>query len=67
VVRTVKFRSNQAEIDLSNDRGPREMHKATCAECKQECEVPFKPSGDKPVFCKECFAKKQEDQVGKFD
>ncbi len=36
---------------------PREMHKATCAECGNECEVPFKPSGDKPVYCKECFQK----------
>jgi len=49
------------------DRRPREMHKAVCAECKSDCEVPFKPSGDKPVLCKECFAKKREDDVGKFD
>ena len=46
---------------------PREMHKATCAECKQECEVPFKPTEGKPVFCKDCYAKKREDEVGKFD
>ena len=39
---------------------PREMHKATCAECKQECEVPFKPSGDRPVYCKACFSKRKE-------
>lgn len=39
------------------DRGPREMHKAVCADCKAECEVPFKPSGEKPVYCKDCFAK----------
>ena len=38
---------------------PREMHKATCAECQKECEVPFKPSGDRPVYCKECFAKRK--------
>lgn len=37
--------------------GPKEMHKAVCAECGQECEVPFKPSGDRPVYCRECFAK----------
>lgn len=42
------------------NRGPREMHKAVCAECGQECEVPFKPSGDRPVFCKECFQKKNK-------
>jgi CxxC-x17-CxxC domain-containing protein len=38
---------------------PREMHKVICAECKQECEVPFKPSGDRPVYCKACFAKRK--------
>lgn len=40
--------------------GPREMHKATCASCQKECEVPFKPSGDRPVYCKECFSKRQD-------
>jgi CxxC-x17-CxxC domain-containing protein len=38
--------------------GPREMHKAVCSECKKDCEVPFKPTAGKPVFCKECYAKK---------
>jgi CxxC-x17-CxxC domain-containing protein len=37
---------------------PREMHKAVCSECKKECQVPFKPTEGKPVFCKECYAKK---------
>ncbi len=39
--------------------GDREMHKAVCAECGKECEVPFKPSGDRPVYCKDCFAKRR--------
>ncbi len=38
----------------------REMHKAVCADCKKECEVPFKPSGDRPVYCKDCFSKHKE-------
>ncbi len=29
---------------------PREMHKATCAECGKETEVPFKPDGTRPVL-----------------
>ena len=41
------------------DRGPKEMFKATCAECHKECDVPFKPSGDRPVYCKECFSKRK--------
>lgn len=39
------------------DFGPREMHKTVCSECKQECEVPFKPTEGKPVYCKDCFSK----------
>jgi len=39
--------------------GPREMHKAVCADCGAECEVPFKPSGDRPVYCRECWAKRR--------
>lgn len=39
--------------------GPREMHKAVCDECKQECEVPFKPTEGKKVYCKDCYAKRR--------
>lgn len=36
-------------------RGPREMFTATCSGCGQEAQVPFQPSGDKPVYCSSCF------------
>ncbi len=38
-------------------RGDRQMFKATCANCGRECEVPFRPSGDKPVYCSDCYEK----------
>lgn len=38
-----------------DSRGPVEMHSATCSKCGKECEVPFKPTGSKPVFCSDCF------------
>ncbi len=43
------------------DRGPRErvLYKAVCADCNKECEVPFRPSGDRPVYCKECFSSRK--------
>ena len=41
------------------DFGPREMHKAVCSECGQECQVPFKPTEGKPIYCKECYSKKK--------
>ena len=37
------------------NRGPQEMHKVTCAECGKETEVPFKPDGTRPVYCRECY------------
>jgi len=37
----------------------KEMHKATCADCGKECEVPFKPDGSRPVYCRECYSKRR--------
>jgi CxxC-x17-CxxC domain-containing protein len=44
-------------FDRGNDRGPREMFKATCDNCGKECEVPFRPTNGKPVYCSDCFEK----------
>jgi len=38
------------------DRGPRQMYKATCSKCGKECEVPFKPMPDKEIYCRGCYA-----------
>ena len=38
-----------------SSRGSREMFSATCSSCGQEAQVPFQPSGDKPVYCSDCF------------
>jgi CxxC-x17-CxxC domain-containing protein len=35
------------------------MHAATCAECGVETEVPFRPSGERPVYCRDCFGRQQ--------
>lgn len=42
------------------DRGPVSMHQAVCDQCGKPCEVPFRPSGDKPVYCNVCFEGKRE-------
>ncbi len=38
--------------------GSREMHPAVCAQCGKDTEVPFRPSGDRPVYCSDCFSKR---------
>ncbi|MFH1253421.1 MAG: CxxC-x17-CxxC domain-containing protein [Candidatus Uhrbacteria bacterium] len=42
-----------------------EMHKATCGECGADCEVPFRPTGDRPVFCSSCFGKQNDSGSGR--
>ena len=39
---------------MSRDK---QMFNATCDKCARQCEVPFKPTGDKPVYCSDCFEK----------
>lgn len=41
------------------DYGERAMYKAICADCGKECEVPFRPNQDRPVYCKECFSRRK--------
>ncbi len=38
-----------------NSRTPK-YNVATCADCGKECEVPFKPAKNRPVYCQECWA-----------
>ncbi|MFH1436814.1 MAG: CxxC-x17-CxxC domain-containing protein [Pseudomonadota bacterium] len=34
------------------------LHDAVCDECGNDCQVPFKPLGEKPIYCSDCFEKK---------
>lgn len=51
--------------DRGGDRGFRdggraEMFEAVCSDCGKNCEVPFRPNGQKPVYCKECFGRNSD-------
>lgn len=51
--------------DFGGSREDRPMFKAVCEKCGQDCEVPFRPTGDRPVFCGDCF-KAQRDGGSSF-
>ncbi|MBU0628128.1 MAG: hypothetical protein KKC75_02985 [Nanoarchaeota archaeon] len=38
----------------------KEMHEVTCDKCGKSCEVPFKPTGSKPVYCRDCYRKDED-------
>lgn len=48
----------------SRDAGGRDsrpqMYSAVCSQCNRACEVPFRSTGVRPVFCKDCFNGKRE-------
>ena len=46
--------------DQGNSYSERRFTKAICADCHKECEVPFKPTGDRPVYCKDCFSRRKQ-------
>ena len=43
---------------------PTELFSATCANCHKPCEVPFKPNGMKPVYCRDCFGAMRDTPQG---
>ena len=43
----------------NRDYEQRMMHEATCDKCGNKCEVPFKPTSGKPVYCSDCFRKNE--------
>ncbi|MDD5251482.1 MAG: hypothetical protein PHT12_02505 [Patescibacteria group bacterium] len=45
---------------------PTQLFKATCEACKRPCEVPFRPTGEKPVYCRDCFKGGNDGQPRRF-
>ena len=48
-------RSKDFSKKRGNDYGKPSMHQTTCDSCGRSCEVPFKPTSGKPIFCSNCF------------
>jgi len=49
-----------------------DLHDAVCQSCNKKMKVPFKPDGKRPVYCKSCLKKMEEEgrergPVKKFD
>ena len=50
------FRSG-GNRSFDRDSRPKTLYDAICNSCGNNCQVPFRPTGEKPVFCRDCFAK----------
>jgi len=59
---------NKFDDGPKKDFAPREMFKGSwkCSECGAEItELPFEPSGDRPLYCRECHAKRRNQRFGR--
>jgi CxxC-x17-CxxC domain-containing protein len=43
------------QVATDADGNPKEFFKCTCAACGRPAYVPFKPTGRKPVYCRDCL------------
>lgn len=51
-----KARKQRNERGGNNSRREnRPMFSTTCSSCGQETTVPFEPSGERPVYCRDCY------------
>jgi CxxC-x17-CxxC domain-containing protein len=48
----------------ADQRGPRQMHQITCANCGEVGEVPFKPRYENNVLCADCYRNKRDEENG---
>jgi CxxC-x17-CxxC domain-containing protein len=53
-------RFNSRDSDRRERSPDREMHEVTCDKCGKLCNVPFKPTSSKPVYCSDCFKQNKD-------
>jgi len=47
------------EVEVRMGFEAREMYDTVCSECSSPCKVPFKPIEGRPVYCRDCYAKRR--------
>ncbi|HWQ57616.1 MAG TPA: zinc-ribbon domain containing protein [Clostridia bacterium] len=50
-----KDRQRGGGQDRYGSSAPRKMYPVKCAQCGKETEVPFRPTSDRPVYCRDCY------------
>lgn len=47
--------ASDAGEPVGTDQQGRQLYSVKCANCGKQTQVPFKPSGDRPVYCRDCY------------
>ena len=51
--------TDDAATPAGTDQQGRQLYSVKCASCGKQTEVPFKPSGGRPVYCRDCYMQKK--------
>ena len=46
------------------DQHGRQLYNVSCSKCNKQTQVPFKPSGDRPVYCRDCYMQQRKGGMG---
>ncbi len=57
-------RSDREDFSRPRRNSELEMTSAICAKCGKSCEIPFKPTGNRPVYCRSCFTQTGPSESG---
>jgi len=55
---------NKAATPAGTDQLGRQLYNVICAACGKQTQVPFKPTGDRPVYCRDCYMKQRRGRTG---
>jgi len=56
--------TDDAVTPAGTDQLGRQLYNVKCAKCGKQTQVPFKPSGDRPVYCRDCYMEQRKGGMG---
>ena len=58
----IRALTNTSIRELENPSS-KNMHRAVCSDCGEECQVPFEPNPNRPVYCRYCWEKRNPQRL----
>lgn len=56
--------TDEVATPAGTDQQGRQLYNVNCASCGKQAQVPFKPTGDRPVYCRDCYMKQRRGRTG---
>jgi len=57
--------TDDAVTPAGTDQQGRQLYNVKCAKCGKQTQVPFKPTGNRPVYCRDCYMEQRKGGMGR--